>query len=464
MAEPDKVLAWANTLGHQPQHRQPTVKEVLRRKLWVVIAVVVMVFGASATLYPLLPRTYTSTSMVLLQPTDNTGQPIVGRSTINALDENEIQAYDDILSSRPMLEEVIRQLNLLNDPEFNPQLNPPSALSGYKEHIRGWLMMPDMQPLEAVEAALRKHLFIVRSHKSYALQIGFWSSESKKAAAMANALATSFVANRLDNKVGFQNHLTEQLERRYTELAKAYDVSERRTHDYLVQSGLIHRGDRSAMEVQLNSYSTDYAQAESRASRAEDKAKTLNEMQKLGTLDSAPDVLESGIIRDLKERLVLLTSGTGGTTTPANLVELKAQMNAESSRIVRAAQIEALRERAQANVLKAKIADIDTKLVQWQNAERHLETLERETEADRVALKDTMTQLRAQGGIIAALRSDAFIISTAAVSSRPSFPNLIIYVMGTVFLAVLLCAAIVMPALVTATGRPTNLAQSFAHS
>ena len=90
---------------------------------WRIGVAVTSILFASVALYPVLPRTYSSTSLVLLQPTDQSGQPIVGRSTLNALDENEIQAYDDILSSRTMLQAVVDKLQLRKDLELNPTLN-----------------------------------------------------------------------------------------------------------------------------------------------------------------------------------------------------------------------------------------------------------------------------------------------------------------------------------------------------
>ena len=101
-------------------------------KLWRVGVATALVVSVSVGVYPILPRTYRSSALVLLQPTDQAGQPIIGRSTMNALDENEIAAYDDILSSRPMLVTVIEKLNLLNDPEFNPTLQT-SQLDQWKQ-------------------------------------------------------------------------------------------------------------------------------------------------------------------------------------------------------------------------------------------------------------------------------------------------------------------------------------------
>ena len=424
----EQSASWADTEALAAVQNR-AFRRALCTKLWRVGVATALVVSVSAAVYPILARTYRSSALVLLQPTDQAGQPIIGRSTMNALDENEIAAYEDILASRPMLVTVIEKLNLMNDPEFNPELQT-SKLDQWKQRIRSWLLIPPMTANEAVEANLRRHLFTTRSHKSYAMQVGFWSADLGKAAAMANGLADAFVASRLVNKLQAQEHFAKELERRQIELATTVAESEIRRHTYMVKSGLIHVGEREALERQLGLFSDQYAQAASTASSAEEHAKNLVEMQRAGTLNSAPEVLESPVIRNLKERLITLTSGTGTgamtggiSATPEKLNELKALINVEAQRIVRASQSQALLARVHAEVLRMQITTIDGKIVAWKEAETQQEVIQREVDADRQALKDTMAQYRAQGSIMVALRSDAEIISTAVEFESSVIPK-----------------------------------------
>ena len=451
----DDVSGHFDTQTSVPSSR--SFGQIVRSKIWLMVFASLVVVTASVLAYPVLPRTYKSSAMVLLQPTDQAGQPIIGRSTMNALDENEIQAYEDILSSRPMLETVIDKLHLINDPEFNTALQT-SRFDSWKQRLRSWLLIPPMAVEEGVEANVRKHLFVSRDHKSYAMQVGFWSTDPAKSAAMANALADAFVANRLSNKLLFQQHFAGELERRQAGLAANVAQSELRVHAFKVQSGLIHQSQHDALEHQLATFSDQYAQAMSIAATTEDHAKNLLEMQRVGTLDSAPEVLASPVIRDLKERLITLTSGTGtGPTTggisatPEKLNELKQLISVEAQRIVRAAQAEAQLARDHAEILRLQIKAIDGEIIAWKESERQLESLQREVDADRAVLKDTMAQLRQQGSIMAALRSDADIISTAVVTSRPAFPNLMLYAVGTLFVVILVSGITLLPALIRAT-------------
>ena len=448
--------------------QHPSFGQMLRRRKWRIAVAVTSILFASVALYPVLPRTYSSTSLVLLQPTDQSGQPIVGRSTLNALDENEIQAYDDILSSRTMLQAVVDKLQLLKDPEFNPTLDR-SRQQEIRDWIKSFLLLPPMFPEEAVLANVRRHLYIVRSRKSYAFQIGFWSESPSKAAVMANTLANSFVTDRLANKLRFQRELTKHLEIRQVELEAAYTGSELKMYSYMLQSGLFHQGERQALEQQLTTFSGEYAQAVSLADALENRAKNLAEMQRAGTLDAAPDVLASPVVRNMKERWMTLTSGTGTgqstggiSATPEKLNELKLQINTEALRIVRSVQMEAMMNRAHAIALRDEISKIDSRIILWKEAERRLETLQREADADRNVLKDNMAQLRAQSGVIAALRSDADVISEAVPQSWPTFPDLLLYAMGTVFLALLAAGAVILPGLLAMPASPMYRRPSFA--
>jgi uncharacterized protein involved in exopolysaccharide biosynthesis len=310
-------------------------------------------------------------------------------------------------------------------------------------------------------ANVRRHLYIVRSKKSYAFQIGFWSESPSKATVMANTLANAFVTDRLANKQRFQHELTKHLESREVELEATYTDSELKMYNYLLRSGLIHSVERQALEQQLTTFSRQYAEAASLADTLESRAKNLAEMQRAGTLDAAPDVLTSPVVRDMKERLITLSSGTGtGQTsggisaTPEKLNELKQLIGAEALRIVRSVQVDAMIARAHATTLRDEISRIDTKTVFWKEAERRLEGMQRQTDADRNVLKDNMAQLRAQSGIIAALRSDADVISDAVPSSRPTFPNPLVYAVGTIFVALLLAGVLILPSLLSMPETP----------
>ena len=444
----------------QMHHSHGSFGHILRAKIWWIILIGIVVIASSATVYPILPRSYEATSLVFLQPTDQNGQPGFGHSTLNALDENQIQAYNDILGSRPLLMTVIQQQHLIDDPEFNPTLRDT-----WYTKVRAWLPLPAINPEQAVETNVRKRLVIRRDKKSYIMQVGFWSANPETASAMANILVNAFVTKQLADRQHYQRDLVNKLAAHVTELQARYHLTEAAAHTYLVDSGLIHKDQQTSAEHQLTTLSNEYAMALSRTATAEEHAQVLAEMQKLGTLDSAPDVLASPIVSALKERLITLTAGTGvpgsigvGGSLPASLAELRQLINTEIQRIVRAAQAEATMNRLEAVILRDDIAHIDAQTVIWREAERHLSVLQRESDADQKALQDAMAQLRTQTGLIDLLRPDTEVWALAVPPARPAFPNLMLYTIGTLLLTTLLSGIALLPTLTATARRPSFVA------
>jgi uncharacterized protein involved in exopolysaccharide biosynthesis len=449
-------------VGPLPSNR--SFASILKAKLWLIMLVTGITVTASGVAYPWLPRFYEATALILLQPTDQKGQPDFGHSTLNAVDENEIQAYSDILASRPILSTVIAAQHLMDDPDFNPTLR-----STWITQLRSFLPDADVSPEQAVERTVRNRLVIRRDRKSYVMQVGFKALNPDTAAAMANTLANAFGADQLRRRQDAQRDIVASVANRTNELMTKYLGSEEKAHLYLVESGLIHRDQQRSAEEQLATLSREYALALSQASAAEGRARSLTEMQRAGTLDNSPDVLASTIIRDLKERLITLSSSTGtpsgsagfGSSPPAALTELRQLIGTEVQRIVRAAQSEAMLSRERADALRDQIAAIDTKTIAWNEAERHWTDLQREADADQKALQDAMARLREQTNLIAVLRPDATIYSAAVAPSHPAFPNLALYSAGTLLLAMVLSGLLLLPA-VTAGQRTITHASAVA--
>lgn len=444
-----------------PLSLRPTRSTFQARFGWLVFAGTAIAL-TSIAVYPNLPRSYQATSLVLLQPTDRDGQPTDDASSRNALDENAIQTYRDILASRTMLRPLVQRFR--DDPEFNPAMRPTPA---WLAHLQQWFpellhgpFAPPYLSDVVIENNLRKHLVIQRDRKSYALKIGFASANPAKAALMANELASSFISSQVERKQRVQAELTGRLDRQVTSLEKRAHESEARVNGYRVTSGLIHRGERLAAEHQLQALSTQLAKATADAEIAEARAQSLTEMQRSGELDSAPEVMASPVIQAVKEKLMALNSSVAPTGLGLTVMrDLKTAIGGEAKRIVRAAQIQATLARRHADELRADITRIDGRLMYWQEADRQLRDLQRVAEADDAALKQAMAQSRTQAARMVMLRPDAEVIAPAAVPSRPSFPNLPLYGLGTLMMVILVCGMILALPAKPAPRRASALAE-----
>ena len=96
-----------------------------KRKLWLgLLAASSVVLVSSATAYPFLPKTYLALANIQIRPTSREGASTWDQSITEALDDNAIQTKVDILRSEPMQQKIIKEHNLIADPEFNPLLRP----------------------------------------------------------------------------------------------------------------------------------------------------------------------------------------------------------------------------------------------------------------------------------------------------------------------------------------------------
>jgi succinoglycan biosynthesis transport protein ExoP len=417
-----------------------SIRSQLRAKaVWLLFIGIVFVL-ISLAIYPLLPRSYHATALVLLQPTDQNGRPDYDRVTRNALDENAIQAYSDILAARPLLMVVARQHQ--DDPEFNPALRQTRSWLG---DMRLWLSSAISDPNETVEDRLRKHLIIRRDHQSYVLQVGFSSEDPAKASDMANRLVDAFVAGQVADKQHIQNNFVSELEQRTATLQARYLASEAAAHDFFISSGLIHKGERLSAEHQLDTFSTEFAKAKSDAQNAEDRATALLEMQRRGTLDSAPEVMASPVVQAVKEKFMTLNGHVAsGVATLSAMTDIQSAISAEADRIVRALQADAVAQRRRADSLGDQINRLDAQLVSWQEADRRMTELQRNLDVDRAALQQGLADLAAQRGLAALLRPDVQIVSYAVPPTRPAFPNKLLYSLGTLLMVLVTFATVLL--------------------
>jgi uncharacterized protein involved in exopolysaccharide biosynthesis len=262
---------------------------------------------------------------------------------------------------------------------------------------------------------------------------------------MANTLVDAFVADQVTDKQRIQNNFVTKIEQRDAALQARYLASEAAAHDFFVSSGLIHKGERLSAERQLEAFSTQFAQAKADAQNAEDRASALLEMQHLGTLDSAPEVMASPVVQAVKEKFMTLNGHVApGLQTLSAMTDIQSAISGEADRIVRALQTEAASARRRASTLGDQINRLDAQLVSWQEADRRMTELQRDLDVDRAALQQGLAELAAQRGLAAMLRPDVQIVSYAVAPTRPAFPNKLLYSLGTLLMVLVTFATVLL--------------------
>ena len=193
-----------------------------------------------------------------------------------ATDAASLNTEVTILTTDSILEQVISQLDLGNDPEFNRYLTPisPFAVNSIRGQIRQFLSGTTDAPPDASAIAqktvqnLRGRLSAQRPRDTYLFQITARSSDPDKAAAIANSAATAYISAQLDaqataadaaiswlgQRVATLKAQLEQQEIAVTNLIATAQVQEETALDVLSTAVMAVDEERAAAFASLASY------------------------------------------------------------------------------------------------------------------------------------------------------------------------------------------------------------------
>ena len=165
---------------------------------WLIIGATLMMIGvAGFYAFRIVPPQYAATAILRM---DN---PVTGSGVTQAPDASDIVLNTKVaqVTSDPVLTNVITELDLLVDAEFNRYLSPPSPLAmrtlrtQFRHLLAGTSEQdPDANAiLEKTVQNLRNALNVMRRPDTYILHITAHSGDPEKAADLANATAAQFL-------------------------------------------------------------------------------------------------------------------------------------------------------------------------------------------------------------------------------------------------------------------------------
>lgn len=203
----------------QPRLSEATpVAEVLRtfwRQKYLFAGIVFLVTGLAAfTAFQIAPK-YTSTARILVTPDVPTPTSSSGRAALalkNAFSGERVSVYSEIevMRSDRLIEKVIADLKLAEDPEFNPALQPGMFAPVRDFEPVKWLIRtvsPLRHDLTAEQRAERETKRIVDSVRgrmvirppglANVIAIQFQTSSAAKSARLANGFVNVYREDRM---------------------------------------------------------------------------------------------------------------------------------------------------------------------------------------------------------------------------------------------------------------------------
>jgi succinoglycan biosynthesis transport protein ExoP len=424
-------------------------RAIWRNKRSIIGPTLIMTAAAFIAVNLLTPR-YKSEAKVLVEGRENIFlRPEVEKSMTDrgTIDAETVTSQVQLILSRDLGREVIKDLNLTEFPEFNAALKEFSPLSVLR--TIGILKDPMSMTLEErVLAAYYDRLTAFAIDKSRVITIEFQSADPELAAKIANVIAEKYLSMqqvaKQDQARSAGNWLSGELEKLRSKVTEA----EAKVENYRSKSNLFVGSNQ-----QLTELSSQVSAARAQKADAEARARQIREALRSGQALDSSDVINSELIRRLSEQRVTLRAQLAeqsSTLLPQHprIKEMKAQVDdldqqirAEGGRLVRSLDSEAKTAGARLDNLSANLDQFKRQTASTSDQDVQLRALEREAKAQRDLFESYLAKYREATArdSIAAAPADARVISRAVVSNIPYFPKkvpiVLIAALGTFCLA-----------------------------
>ncbi|WP_108680503.1 Wzz/FepE/Etk N-terminal domain-containing protein [Methyloceanibacter sp. wino2] len=384
---------------------------------------------------------YTSEARILVQNEETAfTRPTNEQSTSNyrvTLDEQAVQSQVQVLNSRDLILQVVRDLDLTQNAAFLRDAGGSPIARLLRAIGLGGSTQESLE--ERAANAVAEHLDVFQLSNSSVIAIEYSSGDPQLAAQVANKLADVYIGWQRDAKIEQTKDATAWLDAQIKALRKATAESEAAVETFKASEGLYAGSNNITLNAQqLSELNSQLILAEAQESEAQARAKLIKKMLATnGDIDATPEVLNSQLVINLIEQRVLVQrqlAELSATLLPSHpriqqlrseLADVRAQIRSEAKKVVQSlenqAQIAAAREAS----LRASLDAAKSRTSGQSEAEVKLRALEREAKANRDLLESYLARYRDASARhdVGAVPAQAAIVSRAHASVLPSFPR-----------------------------------------
>jgi succinoglycan biosynthesis transport protein ExoP len=455
--------------------------KIVRRRRWLIAAVTLVLLALAITKCVLSTRLYQSTGEIQIQKdsSDALGlDSLMGGEASTGGDALEgnvtLQTQAKILESQTLGLEVIEQLKLENTEDFKPRFSPVGWLFGLVSP-KG-VADPSGTGLQD-SPNKRDHMFgVFKSNTKVApvagtrlIDVTYTSSDPKIAAAAVNCLIDSLVDYNFQTRYKATSQASEWLGKQLSDLRVNSEQLQSRVADLQRDSGVFTFGGEdiqgkgiaySTVLDQLQQATVNLTQAQTNrvvrgalyeAAKAGDPEMTAGLSNSTMLSGASPGVTNSlALLQTLRSEEALQSAQISETAAKfgpgypkleemkAHLTSLQQSIHSEQQRLETQAKSDFLVAQQVENNLRQIFATQKKGAEALNNKAIQYEILHQEADESRTLYERLLGRLK-EAGVLEGLRSSNItVVEPGRVPSRPSKPNVRLYIMGAVFGGVLL--------------------------
>lgn len=389
---------------------------ILRRHRWRILGFVAATLAATLVLSKRITPIYESTVTVDVDRRIPSG--VIGQeATAASLNDSDqfLATQVKLIQSDSVLRPVADQFKL-REKEIEAGALDPSA------------------PVTVQDApVLLQNLKVARPPNTYLLLIGYRSADPHLAAAVANAVARSYLEHTYQIRFQSSESLSSFMEKQLEELKAKMERSSAALAQFEKELNVINPEEKtSILSARLMQLNTEYTNAQTERVRKETAQKSVSS----GGLEAAQASSQGEALKRLTERLedAQLRFADAGNRYGANHPEYKKAAAAvvESERqlklgLLKAAQrvgVEYADALSREETLGKAVAETKTEFDRVNSRSFEYQALRREADADKKLYEELVTKIK-EAGINAGFQNSAIRIADPARPSRkPVFPDL----------------------------------------
>jgi uncharacterized protein involved in exopolysaccharide biosynthesis len=412
---------------------------MVRKRMWIIVPTA-FAFGLSLLAVNMITPRYKSEARILIDGRENyflrpNGERAEERGS---LDAEAVTSQVQLLLSRDLAREVIKENKLAELPEFDPVLRGVSPLRTLLALFGIGRDPFKMTPEERVLEAYYERLTAYAVDKSRVMVIEFLSRDPELAARITNSIADGYLVLQQAARQNQAKSASQWLLVEIESLRKKVAEAEARVEEFRSKSNLfVGTNNTTLSNQQLGELNTQLNNARALKSDAESKARLIREMLQSGRPIEASEVLNSELVRRLSEQRVTLRAQLAEQSSTllgghprikelkAQIADIDRQIRDEASKISRSLENDARIASARADGLNGSLDQLKRQATSNNGQDVQLRALEREAKAQRDQLESYLAKYReaTTRENIDAVPADGRIISRAIVSNTPAYPK-----------------------------------------
>ncbi|TGT87597.1 MULTISPECIES: GNVR domain-containing protein [unclassified Mesorhizobium] len=288
------------------------VRGVARSKL-LIVATTILGAGLGIAIALSMPKKYEATTELIIEPGDlklsdrDLTQPVGQPDAALAVVETRIK----MLTSGTVLDQVVKNLNLVNDPEFNGQgsggLGVMSLIRSIVSRHDGPGGVDEVRRQALAVGNLAKSLSVERTGKTFVISVSAVTQNGEKSALIANTTRTVFQQEAAKYQSDMAGRATNELTSKLDDLRKGVEAAERKVEDFRATHGLVDAQGHLISDDQMLKLNEQLSVARARTLELNARAASARSLDVNSVLTGTlPEEINSNTMSDLRSQYATL--------------------------------------------------------------------------------------------------------------------------------------------------------------